>query len=40
MKVVIMKTYEQMNEFEKCYCRLGYYMFWKYIDGKKYWRID
>ena len=34
------KIYEQMNKWEQMECRLGHYMFWKYIDGKKYYRID
>ena len=29
-----------MNKWEKMECRLGRYMFCKYIDGKKYYRID
>lgn len=40
MEVVTMKTYEQMNEFEKMECRIGRYMFSKIIDGKIYYRID
>ena len=40
MDVPTMKTYEQMNKWEQMECRLGRYMFCKYIDGKKYYRID
>lgn len=40
MSIATMKTYEQMNKWEQMECRLGHYMFWKYIDGKKYYRID
>ena len=40
MDVTTMKTYEQMNKWEQMECRLGHYMFWKVIDGKKYYRID
>ena len=29
-----------MNKWEQMECRLGHYMFCKYIDGKKYYRID
>lgn len=40
MKVTTLKTKEQLNEWEQIECRLGHYMFCKYIDGKKYYRID
>ena len=39
-KVVILKTYEEMDEWEQMECRLGHYMFSKIIDGKIYYRID
>ena len=40
IEVATLKTYEQMNDYEKLQCRLGRYLTGKIIDGKIYYRVD